>query len=154
MKKLNVVNKLEKENVVWFFSNNEADTENNIVKPLARLCKEKFSSKYQDRQTKDWLIYLEYPNASADFDRKLFFESPQQAAFFYKEFKGVFIIDGCNYGTNDINTKAIDELIKYVIENQAYDFKFILVFDESIKDELLAKFNNSNKNDERKKIGF
>lgn len=51
----------------------------------------------------------------------------------YSKFKGVFVVDCTDYDTNSVKSPAFEKLVSYVNEEANPEFKFILLFSQTIK---------------------
>ena len=134
--------RFENANVIMVF-HNEKDTYN-IISQIKDEAISETASAFTERDKKETFLSLKYPAPNESINTfNGFFDSPKCVSMLYSKFKGVFVIDCTDYDTNFIKSPAFEKLVSYVNEEANPEFKFILLFSQTVKSNVENKFKNS-----------
>lgn len=129
-------------NVIMVF-HNEKDTYN-IISQIKDEAISETSSAFTERDKKETFLSLKYPAPNESINTfNGFFDSPKCVSMLYSKFKGVFVVDCTNYDTNCVRSPAFEKLVSYVNEEANPEFKFILLFSQTVKSNVENKFKDS-----------
>ena len=110
---------------IFFFPENGGDNSNELILEMAKSFLKRSGSR---RDFGNSFITLKYP--TDEKERMMFFDSPRIVAEYYNHFSGVFAIDISEH-VETTESKAFEELLRYVIENEAaIQFIFIVKSEE------------------------
>lgn len=130
----------ENANVIMVF-HNEKDA-CNIIKQIKDEVISETASAFTERDKKEIFLSLKYPAPNESLNTfNSFFDSPKCVSMLYSKFKGVFVVDCTDYDTNSVKSPAFEKLVSYVNEEANPEFKFILLFSQTVK----SKSNVENK---------
>lgn len=134
--------RFENTNVIMVF-HNEKDA-CNIIKQIKDEVISETASAFTERDKKETFLSLKYPapNESPNTFNS-FFDSPKCVSMLYSKFKGVFVVDCTDYDTNSVKSPAFEKLVSYVNEEANPEFKFILLFSQTAKNNVENKFKDS-----------
>lgn len=134
--------RFENANVIMVF-HNEKDA-CNIIKQIKDEVISETASAFTERDKKEIFLSLKYPAPNESLNTfNSFFDSPKCVSMLYSKFKGVFVVDCTDYDTNFIKSPAFEKLVSYVNEEANPEFKFILLFSQTIKSNVENKFKDS-----------
>lgn len=134
--------RFENANVIMVF-HNEKDTYN-IINQIKDEAISETASAFAERDKKETFLSLKYPSPNESINTfNGFFDSPKCVSMLYSKFKGVFVVDCTDYDTNFIKSPAFEKLVSYVNEEANPEFKFILLFSQTIKSNVENKFKDS-----------
>lgn len=134
--------RFENANVIMAF-HNEKDA-CNIIKQIKDEVISETASAFTERDKKEIFLSLKYPAPNENLNTfNSFFDSPKCVSMLYSKFKGVFVVDCTDYDTNFIKSPAFEKLVSYVNEEANPEFKFILLFSQTIKSNVENKFKDS-----------
>lgn len=134
--------RFENANVIMVF-HNEKDTYN-IINQIKDEAISETASAFTERDKKETFLSLKYPSPNESINTfNGFFDSPKCVSMLYSKFKGVFVVDCTDYDTNFIKSPAFEKLVSYVNEEANPEFKFILLFSQTIKSNVENKFKDS-----------
>ena len=134
--------RFENANVIMVF-HNEKDTYN-IINQIKDEAISETASAFTERDKKETFLSLKYPAPNESINTfNGFFDSPKCVSMLYSKFKGVFVVDCTYYDTNFIKSPAFEKLVSYVNEEANPEFKFILLFSQTIKSNVENKFKDS-----------
>lgn len=132
--------RFENANVIMVF-HNEKDA-CNIIKQIKDEVISETASAFTERDKKEIFLSLKYPAPNESLNTfNSFFDSPKCVSMLYSKFKGVFVVDCTDYDTNSVKSPAFEKLVSYVNEEANPEFKFILLFSQTVK----SKSNVENK---------
>lgn len=124
--------RFENANVIMVF-HNEKDA-CNIIKQIKDEVISETASAFTERDKKEIFLSLKYPAPNESLNTfNSFFDSPKCVSMLYSKFKGVFVVDCTDYDTNSVKSPAFEKLVSYVNEEANPEFKFILLFSQTIK---------------------
>lgn len=135
--------RFENANVIMVF-HNEKDTYN-IINQIKDEAISETASAFTERDKKETFLSLKYPAPNESINTfNGFFDSPKCVSMLYSNFKGVFVVDCTDYDTNSVKSPAFEKLVSYVNEEANPEFKFILLFSQTIKSSSVEnKFKDS-----------
>lgn len=134
--------RFENANVIMVF-HNEKDTYN-IISQIKDEAISETASAFTERDKKETFLSLKYPAPNESINTfNGFFDSPKCVSMLYSKFKGVFVIDCTDYDANFIKSPAFEKLVSYVNEEANPEFKFILLFSQTVKSNVENKFKDS-----------
>lgn len=134
--------RFENTNVIMVF-HNEKDA-CNIIKQIKDEVISETASAFTERDKKEIFLSLKYPAPNESLNTfNSFFDSPKCVSMLYSKFKGVFVVDCTDYDTNSVKSPAFEKLVSYVNEEANPEFKFILLFSQTIKSSVENKFKDS-----------
>lgn len=134
--------RFENANVIMVF-HNEKDA-CNIIKQMKDKVISETASAFTERDKKEIFLSLKYPAPNESLNTfNSFFDSPKCVSMLYSKFKGVFVVDCTDYDTNSVKSPAFEKLVSYVNEEANPEFKFILLFSQTIKSSVENKFKDS-----------
>lgn len=134
--------RFENANVIMVF-HNEKDA-CNIIKQIKDKVISETASAFTERDKKEIFLSLKYPAPNESLNTfNSFFDSPKCVSMLYSKFKGVFVVDCTDYDTNSVKSPAFEKLVSYVNEEANPEFKFILLFSQTVKSDVENKFKDS-----------
>lgn len=134
--------RFENANVIMVF-HNEKDA-CNIIKQIKDKVIPETASAFTERDKKEIFLSLKYPAPNESLNTfNSFFDSPKCVSMLYSKFKGVFVVDCTDYDTNSVKSPAFEKLVSYVNEEANPEFKFILLFSQTVKSDVENKFKDS-----------
>lgn len=132
----------ENTDVIMVF-HNEKDV-CNIIKQIKDEVISETASAFTERDEKEIFLSLKYPAPNESLNTfNSFFDSPKCVSMLYSKFKGAFVVDCTDYDTNSVKSPAFEKLVSYVNEEANPEFKFILLFSQTIKSNVENKFKDS-----------
>lgn len=134
--------RFENANVIMVF-HNEKDA-CNIIKQIKDKVISETASAFTERDKKEIFLSLKYPAPNESLNTfNSFFDSPKCVSMLYSKFKGAFVVDCTDYDTNSVKSPAFEKLVSYVNEEANPEFKFILLFSQTVKSNVENKFKDS-----------
>lgn len=134
--------RFENANVIMVF-HNEKDA-CNLIKQIKDKVISETASAFTERDKKEIFLSLKYPAPNESLNTfNSFFDSPKCVSMLYSKFKGVFVVDCTDYDTNSVKSPAFEKLVSYVNEEANPEFKFILLFSQTVKSDVENKFKDS-----------
>ena len=134
--------RFENANVIMVFHNEKVAC--NIIKQMKDKVISETASAFTERDKKEIFLSLKYPAPNESLNTfNSFFDSPKCVSMLYSKFKGVFVVDCTDYDTNSVKSPAFEKLVSYVNEEANPEFKFILLFSQTIKSSVENKFKDS-----------
>lgn len=134
--------RFENANVIMVF-HNEKDA-CNIIKQIKDEVISETASAFTERDKKEIFLSLKYPAPNESLNTfNSFFDSPKCVSMLYSKFKGAFVVDCTDYDTNSVKSPAFEKLVSYVNEEANPEFKFILLFSQTVKSNVENKFKDS-----------
>lgn len=135
------LNELNEENVIFIF-HKEQQIEKNIINPITKKCSCLLKDLYTERNLDEKFIALQYPElANSSFCFDCFFDSPKSVSILYEDFKGIFVIDCSHY--KNVENFPISKLLNYISNNSSKEFKFIVLFDRLVEENITDKFKSN-----------
>lgn len=132
----------ENTDVIMVF-HNEKDA-CNIIKQIKDEVISEMENAFIERDKKETFLSLKYPAPNESINTfNSFFDSPKCISLLYRSFKGIFVVDCTDYDINSIKSPAFEKLVSYVNEEANPEFKFILLFSQTVKSNVENKFKDS-----------